>query len=61
MTESLHAILMKYVDHSDADDVCQEICGWLMRNYDSYNYDKDTIEIICDDIWQSCREADKAK
>lgn len=61
MTESLHAIVMKYVDHSDADDLCQEFCSWLLRNYDCYIYDQPTIKTICEDIWQSCREADKAK
>jgi hypothetical protein len=56
---------MNYVDHSDADDLCQDICSWLLRNYptdDKHYYEQiRTIEIICEDIWDSCREADKAK
>jgi hypothetical protein len=65
MTESLHAIIRNYVDHSDADDLCQDICSWLLRNYptDDKHYHEQirTIEIICEDIWDSCIEADKAK
>lgn len=56
---------MNYVDHSDADDLCQDICGWLLRNYptdDEHYYEQiRTIETICEDIWDSCREADKVK
>lgn len=58
MTESLHKIVSKYINHSDADDLCQDIAGWLMRNYDPRN--NPLIDEICEDIWKSCRIADKA-
>jgi len=58
MTESLHKIIKNYVHHSDADDLCQDITGWLLRNYQSYK-DIPTIDKICEDIWISCKEADK--
>ena len=58
MTESLHKIVKHYINHSDADDLCNDITGWLMRNYQYYQY-RPTIDKICDDIWKSCQEADK--
>ena len=60
MTESLHKIVKKYLHHSDADDLCQDVASWLMRNYQHYQ-DKPIIDKICNDIWQSCDEADKVK
>ena len=59
MTESLHAIVKHYLPHSDADDLCQDITGWLYRNYQKYP-GQPIVDKICEDIWQSCREADKA-
>ena len=59
MTESLHKIIKHYVHHSDADDICQDITGWLLRNYEHDWKCRDTINQICDDIWESCKEADK--
>ena len=59
MTESLHEIVMHYLSHSEADDLCQDITGWLKRNYQHYK-DRPTIDKIREDIWQSCEEADKA-
>jgi hypothetical protein len=57
MTESLHKIVSKYINPSDADDLCQDITGWLIRNYEP------RVNIltakICNDIWKSCEEADK--
>ena len=58
MTESLHKIVMHYLPHSEADDLCQDITGWLKRNYQYYK-DRPTIDKIREDIWQSCEEADK--
>lgn len=60
MTESLHEIVKYYLNHSETDDLCQDITGWLMRNYQHYQ-DRPTIDKICDDIWKSCDEADKVK
>ena len=54
MTESLHKIVSNYIHHSDADDLCQDICGWLIRNYGR----KPIINSICEDIWHSCTKAD---
>jgi hypothetical protein len=60
MTESLHKILKNHpLPHDEVDDICQEITGWLIRNYE-YNH-REVIGKICDDIWKSCEEADKAK
>jgi hypothetical protein len=58
MTEPLHKIVKYYLHHSDADDLCNDITGWLQRNYDDYK-DRPTIDKICEDIWKSCEEADK--
>jgi hypothetical protein len=59
MTESLHAIVKHYLPHSDADDLCQDITGWLYRNYQKYSGQL-IVDKICNDIWKSCEEADKA-
>ena len=59
-TESLHKIITRYVHPSHADDICNDITGWLQRNYDYYK-DRPVIDKICDDIWKSCTEADKVK
>ena len=58
MAESLHTILRHYMPCSEADDVCNDFTGWLMRNYDCYK-DRPLINKICEDIWESCKEADK--
>jgi hypothetical protein len=58
MTEPLHKIVKYYLHHSDADDLCNDITGWLQRNYDDYK-DRPVIDKICEDIWKSCDEADK--
>ena len=58
MTESLHKIVSKYIHHSDADDLCQDITGWLYRNYQKYP-GQPIVDKICNDIWKSCEEADK--
>ena len=57
MTESLHSIVKEYIHHSDTDDLCQDITGWLKRNYRDYK-DQPLIDRICGDIWQSCTDAD---
>ena len=59
-TESLHKIIANYVHQWTADDICNDITGWLQRNYDYYK-DRPVIDKICDDIWKSCTEADKVK
>jgi len=58
MTEPLHKIITHYVHHWTADDICNDITRWLQRNYDPRN--NPLIDEICDDIWKSCEEADKA-
>ena len=60
MTESLHKIINNYVHPWTTDDICQDIVGWLLRNYEHDLKHRDTINQICDDIWKSCEEADKA-
>ena len=59
MTESLHKIIKHYLHHSDADDLCGDITGWLQRNYQYYK-DRPVIDKICEDIWKSCEDADKS-
>ncbi len=58
MDEPLHKIVKHYLHHSDADDLCNDITGWLQRNYQYYK-DRPVIDKICEDIWKSCEEADK--
>jgi hypothetical protein len=58
--ESLHKIVKRYVHHSDADDLCLDITGWLYRNYQRCQ-EQPIIDKICDDIWKSCEKADKIK
>ena len=60
MTESLHKIIKNYVHHWTADDICQDITGWLLRNYEHDWKYRDTINRVCEDIWESCEEADRA-
>jgi hypothetical protein len=57
MTESLHKIIANYVHPWTADDICKDISVWLQRNYDPRN--NPLIDEICDDIWKSCKEANK--
>ena len=59
MTEPLHKIVKHYLHHSTADDLCNDITGWLQRNFNDYK-DRPLIDKICKDIWKSCEEADKA-
>jgi len=54
MTESLHKIVEHYLHHWTADDLCNDITGWLQRNYDPRN--NPLIDEICEDIWKSCEE-----
>ena len=52
MTESLHKIIMNYLHHSDADDLCQDITGWLKRNYQHYK-DQPLIDRIRNELLKS--------
>jgi hypothetical protein len=60
MTESLHKIIKNHpLPHDEVDDILQEFSGWLLRNYQHDWKFRETIDKICDDIWESCKEADK--